>query len=258
VHAQKLEHECLPHSIDLSMRTDVATVWRLPAALKCVLVALGTVFALSGCEQLTVESIPAGEVIACDQAFAGWWRVEAESVDGDDDEALHLHVSDDCARWLTLETDADGQRKQEDLSTQMRFDFRRVGDAGYLAVSDVPDNPNGRHEVGEGYALLRYVVREGRIDLFEGDPRREAHRIAEGLVRGKVESGAHAQCGTDGNCNVNTTITGDGHAIAHWLKRFDPIDRAFFELRRVDDRAGTELDALLKSPPADGKPKPHE
>ena len=93
-------------------------------------------------------------------------------------------------RWVTVETDADGQRKQEDLSSQMRFDFRRIGDIGYLAVSDVPNNPDGKREVGEGFALLRYVVRTDRIDLFDGDPRREAHRIAEGLVRGKVESGS--------------------------------------------------------------------
>ena len=226
--------------------------------IKPVLLAALAAFALSGCEQLTVESIPSGEVVACDQAFTGWWRVQAESLDGDDDDALHLHVSDDCTRWVTVETDADGQRKQEDLSSQMRFDFRRIGDAGYLAVSDVPNNPDGKREVGEGYALLRYVVRVDRINLFEGDPRREAHRIAEGLVRGKVESGSQAQCGTDGNCNVNTTITGDGDAIADWLKRFDPIDRAFFELRRLDDKTTNDLDALLKSAPSDGKPKPHE
>lgn len=229
-----------------------------PSLMKSVLIAALAVFALSGCEQLRVESIPTGEIMACDKDFTGWWRVEAESVDGDDDDALHLHISDDCAHWLTVETDADGQRKQDDLSTQMRFEFRQVGDARYLAVSDVPNNPSDKHEVGEGYALLRYVVRGDRIDLFEGDPRREAHRIAEGLVRGKVESGSHAQCGTDGTCNVNTTITGDGDAIADWLKRFDPIDRALFELRRIDDRTAAELDALLKSPPVDGKPKPHE
>ena len=226
--------------------------------MKRILIAALAAFALSGCEQLRVESIPAGEVVACDQDFVGWWRVEGESADGDDDDTLHLRISEDCAHWHTVETDADGQREQEDLSTQMRFDFRQVGDARYLAVSDVPNHPNDKHDVGEGFALLRYVVRGERIDLFEGDPRREAHRIAEGLVRGKVESSSHAQCGTDGNCNVNTTIAGDGDAIADWLKRFDPIDRALFELRRVDDKTATELDDLLKSPSSDGKPKPHE
>lgn len=225
--------------------------------MKRILIAALATFALSGCEQLRVESIPTGEVLACDSDFAGWWRVESDAADGGD-EAVHLHVSDDCAHWRTVETDAEGRRKQDDLSTQMRFDFRRIGDARYLAVSDLPDNENGKHDVGEGFALLRYVVRDDRIGLFEGDPRREAHRIAEGLVRGKVESSSHAQCGTDGNCNVNTTITGDGDAIADWLKRFDPIDRALFELRRVDDKTATELDDLLKSPSSDGKPKPHE
>ncbi|HWT16669.1 MAG TPA: hypothetical protein VN581_12865 [Patescibacteria group bacterium] len=228
-----------------------------PALVKPVLIALCAVFALSGCEVLRVESLPTGEIIACDKDFVGWWRVESESVEADDD-TLHLHLDNDCTHWTFVENDADGQRKQEDLSTQMRFDFRRVGDARYLAASDVPDNPDDKHDVGEGFALLRYVVRADRIDLFEGDPRREAHRVAEGLIRGTVESGSHARCGENGNCSVNTTITGDGDAIADWLKRFDPIDRSFMELRRVDARTTTELDELLKSPPADGKPRPHE
>lgn len=229
-----------------------------PALMKSVPIAALAAFALSGCEQLRVESIPTGEIIACDKDFAGWWRVESESVDNDDDDAPLLHVSADCTRWITLESDADGTRKQDELSAQMRFDFRRIGDAGYLAVSDIPDNPGDKHEVGEGYALLRYVVRHDRIDLFEGDPRREAHRIAGGFVNGRVESKSHAGCGADGGCAVNATITGDGDAIAAWLKRFDPIDRAFMELRRIDDKPAAEFDALLKSPSADGKPKPHE
>ena len=225
--------------------------------MKRIIFALFFAFTLSGCEQLRVESIPTGENIACDPQFVGWWRVESESANGGDD-VLHLHVNDDCKYWVTVENDSNGERKREDLAEQMGFDFRRVGDDHYLAVSDLSKNSEGKHEVGEGYALLRYVVHDDRIDLFEGDPRREAHRIAEGLVRGKVESGSHAQCGTDGNCNVNTTITGDGDAIADWLKRFDPIDRALFELRRVDNKTRSELDAILKTAPADGKPKPHE
>lgn len=223
---------------------------------RLILVALAALV-LSGCEQLRVESIPTGEVIACDQDFVGWWRVESESANGDDD-VLHLHVNDDCRYWVTVENDSNGERKREELAEQMGFDFRRVGDDHFLAVSDRSKDPEGKHEVGEGFALLRYVVRDDHIDLFEGDPRREAHRIAEGLVRGKVESSSHAQCGTDGKCNVNTTITGDGDAIADWLKRFDPIDRAFMELRRVDDETSKDLDVLLKSAPTDGKPKPHE
>lgn len=229
-----------------------------PSLMNSVLIAALAAFALSGCEQLRVESIPTGEIIACDKEFAGWWRVEDESVDNNDDDAPLLHVSADCAHWLTVETDADGERKQDDLSAQMRFDFRRIGDDGYLAVSDIPDNPDDKHDVGEGYALLRYIVRSDRIDLFEGDPRREAHRIAGGFVNGRVESKSHGGCGADGGCAVNATITGGGDAIAAWLKRFDPIDRAFMELRRVDGQTAGELDALLKSPPADGKPKPHE
>lgn len=227
------------------------------ALLKPVLLAALAAFTLSGCEQLTVESIPTGEAVACDKDFVGWWRVETESAN-DNDGALHLHVSDDCAHWLTVETDTGGEGKREDLSAQMRFDFRHVGDNEYLAVSNAADNANDKHEIGDGFVLLRYVVHDDHIDLFEGDPRREAHRIAEGLVRGKVEADSHAQCGTDGKCNVNTIISGDGDAIADWLKRFDPIDRAFVELRRVDAETTTELDALLKMPGSAGKPKPHE
>ena len=59
-----------------------------PSLMKSVLIAALAVFALSSCEQLRVESIPTGEIMACDEDFTGWWRVEAESVDGDDDDAL--------------------------------------------------------------------------------------------------------------------------------------------------------------------------
>lgn len=258
MHRQQFQRHRLPQPVGTPRETPPPTRWMHPDFLHRILIAVLAAFALSGCEQLRVESIPAGEVVACDQAFGGWWRVEAESPGIDHADTLHLHVSDDCAQWITVETDADGQRTQDDVATQMRFEFRRIGEDGYLALSDVPNNPDDKHEVGDGYVLLRYVVRADRIDLFEGDPRREAHRVGEGLVAGKVESGAHAQCGTDGNCNVNTTITGDGHAIAEWLRRFDPIDRAFVELRRIDESLATELDPLLNLPPATGKPKPHE
>lgn len=226
--------------------------------MKRILFALLAAFALSGCEQLRVESIPSGEIVACATAFAGWWRVESESVDADDDEAMHLHVSDDCAQWISVETDRDGDSKREDLATKMRFDFRTIGDEHYLAVSDREPGDEPSKDVGEGYALLRYVVRADRIDLFEGDPRREAHRIADGLVNGLVRADSHAGCGADGECAVSTMISGDADAIAAWVKRFDPIDRAFMELRRVDDKTAGTLDAHLKPAATDGKPKPHE
>lgn len=221
----------------------------------CALIAS---LALAGCEQLRVESIPSGDIVACDSDFAGWWQVESESVDGSDDETMHLHVSDDCAQWISVETDRDGDSKRDDLATKMRFDFRTIGEDHYLAVSDREAGGEPSKEVGEGYALLRYVVRADRIDLFEGDPRREAHRIADGLVNGRVRADSHAGCGTDGECAVNTMISGDGDAIAAWIKRFDPIDRAFMELRRVDEKTATTLDAHLKPAATDGKPKPHE
>ena len=226
--------------------------------MRHLLCALIAAFALAGCEQLHVESIPTGEVIACDPAFAGWWQVESEAADDDDDEPMHLHVDADCMHWVSVETDSAGEREREELSEKMRFEFRKVDDDTYLAVSDRDPGESGKREVGDGHVLLRYVVRTDRIDLFEGDPRREAHRIAEGLVSGKVETGSHANCGADGKCSVNTMISGDGDAIAAWLKRFDPIDRAFLELRRVHTQQQAQLNALLKTPPADGKPKPHE
>ena len=229
--------------------------------MKRIVLAALAALALSGCEQLRVESIPTGEIVACDPAFAGWWRLQSESVDNDDDgddDAVSLQVSADCAHWVTLESESDGTHKREDMAEQMHFEFRALGDARYLAVSDLPGDTNGKHDVGDGYALLRYVVHSDRIDLFEGDPRREAHRIADGFVNGRVETKSHAGCGTDGGCSVNTIVTGDGDAIAAWLKRFDPIDRAFMELRRVDEATASTLDDLLKSAPAGGKPKPHE
>jgi hypothetical protein len=227
--------------------------------MKRVLVAVIAALALCGCEQLRVESVPSGEVVACDPALTGWWRVEAEAADGgDDDDTLHLHVSADCAQWITVETDRDGDGKREDMAEKMRFEFRALGEDRYLAVSDRDPGSDGKREVGEGYALLRYVVRGQRVDLFEGDPRREAHRIAEGLVNGRVRADSHANCGADGKCSVNTMISGDGDAISAWLRRFDPIDVAFMELRRVDERVEAELATHLKTPPVDGKPKPHE
>jgi len=225
--------------------------------MKRILFAVIAAFALAGCEQLHVESIPTGEVIACDPAFSGWWRMQSEAVD-DDDNAVHLRVDETCTHWISVESESDGSSKTEDLAVNLRFEFRKLDEARYLLVSDRDPGESGKHDIGEGYALLRYVTRANRIDLFEGDPRREAHRIAEGLVSGKVETGSHANCGADGKCSVNTMITGDGDAIAAWLKRFDPIDRAFMELRRVDAEQQAQLDALLNKPPADGKPKPHE
>lgn len=225
--------------------------------MKKVLFALCTVFALSGCEQLRVESIPAGDVVACDQAFVGWWQVASQDEDKGAD-TLHLKVSGDCAHWFTVETSAEGQRKMEDLAVKMRFDQRRVDGSSYLAISDRPNAADHSREVGEGYVLLRYVVRAQGIDLFEGDPRREAHRIAEGLVRGKVDSNSPAQCGERGNCNVNTQISGDGAAIAEWLKRFDPLDHAFLNLQRIDEASAREFDLYLRTSDHSGKPRPHE
>lgn len=226
--------------------------------MKRLLCALLASLVLAGCEQLRVASLPAGEVMACDAALAGWWEVRSEMPLEESDDTMHLHVSDDCSQWVTVETDRDGKRKREVASEKIRFEFRKLDDARYLGLSDIGEAGSQLDSVGEGYVLLRYVVRDDRVDLFDGDPRREAHRIAEGLVVGSVESQSHLGCGDHGRCAVNTTIKGDEHAIASWIRRFDPLDRAVFELRRVDDRTQKKLAADLKSPPTDGKPKPHE
>jgi hypothetical protein len=213
-----------------------------------ILIAVLAAVALSGCEQLRVESIPAGEVVACDQAFGGWWRVEAESPELDDADTLHLHVSDDCAQWITIETDADGQRTQEDLSTQMRFDFRRVGEAGYLArIGRAGQSRTAGTRSAMATRCCATSFAQGRIDLFEGDPRREAHRIGGG-TGGAARSNRALTRSAARTAIATSTPRSPATAMPSRIgcERFDPIDRAFVELRRVDDRAGTELDALLE------------
>jgi len=216
---------------------------------------------LSACERVNVESVPTGTVIDCDPALTGWWQVTSEHPDADsnEDESMHLFVSADCKRWVSVETDKKASTaKVDDIAGSMTFMIREVADARYLAVSDKDKSPEGKHEIGEGFELIRYVAHHDRIDLFEADPRREAHRVADGLVAGRVESSAQSVGDKHSASSVNTMLTGDGDAIADRLKRFDPIDVAFVELRRVDEKTQKRLEQDLKPVPLAGKPKPHE
>lgn len=218
---------------------------------------------LTGCERVSVESVPTGKDLVCDKNLTGWWQVESERPDAgyDADESMHLHVSDDCARWVSVEQDNSEQTSiVEDMAVAMHIQLREVGEARYLVVSDRDKSAAGKHDIGEGFEVFRYVAHTDRIDLFEADPRREAHRVADGLVNGRVESSEPIRRadGTQSVSSVNTMITGDGDAIAAWLTRFDPIDRAFMELRRVDEKTQTKLGSHLKIPAFGGKPKPHE
>ena len=223
-----------------------------------VLVLLATLV-LSGCEQLSVQSPPSGEVIACDAALVGWWEMFGERPDaGDPDESMYLHVDATCAAWTSIEVDTQRGKNVVGQLDDLAIETRAVGDKRYIVVSDRDKTAAGKHEIGDGYVLYRYIAHRDRVDLFEGDPRREAHRIAEGLVNGRVEAKSHADCGDDGKCSVNTMITGDGDAIAAWLKRFDPLDSAVMELRRIDRKTEKQLERHLKSPAPTGKPKPHE
>ncbi len=217
-------------------------------------------FVLSGCERVSVESVPTGKALACDKDLTGWWQVESEqaSAANDEDESLHLFVSDDCSRWISVEQDASEHTKRvEDMAIAMQIELREVEDARYLVLSDRDKSAAGKHDIGEGFELLRYIAHRNHVDLFEADPKREAHRVADGQVNGRVETTSHNP-NQPGSGNINTMITGDGDAIADWLKRFDPIDRAFMELRRVDEKTQSQLDRHLKTPAFGGKPKPHE
>ncbi len=220
--------------------------------IKPALMALCTVFALSGCEQLRVESIPTGEVVACDNALTGWWTGSTE----DSDQEIFVHVSDDCSTWLSVEKNDDGSMKLENLGEEMKFQTLEINATRILAVS--PTTPDDDKYILDGHLLFRYEVNPSVLKLFAGSSRIEARRIAEGKVAGRVEARRVGDCGNRAPCEVNALITGSPDDIRGWLISFKPLNQKYATFKRVPTDASVDLEALLKSAPSDGKPKPHE
>ncbi len=218
-----------------------------------ILIALFTVFALSGCEQLRVESIPTGKAIACDPELVGWWTGSTE----DSADEVFVHVNSDCTKWSSIERDNEERFKIDDLGEDFKFQMVEVNADRILVVSPAKLDDSEKY-ILDGYALFRYTTESGKLKLYAGDTRKEAHRIADGKIAGRVEARHVGDCSGGAICEVNSLVTGTSDDIRSWLIRFKPLDQKYATFVRVPISDTPELDALLKSPPADGKPKPHE
>ena len=75
---------------------------------------------------------------------------------------------------------------------------------------------------------------------------------------GKVEAEAKRSAEPDRDATVQVVISAGASDVAALIERHRLIDRPFAELQRIDDKTRAELDAHLKTPRVDGKPKPHE
>jgi hypothetical protein len=231
--------------------------------MKRILIAALAAFALSGCDQLRVESIPTGEVVACDRDLTGWWQSfpekDAEDTDGDD---AVVYISDDCSDWVSFESLQDAVPKQESMLGEMKFDQRIVGGERYLAITELPKQGEDSSTPSEGITLLRYRRDGDRLTFYTGNTRREAHRIADALVSGRVETKSRNDCRSEdkGPCRsaLDVLILGDGNDIANWLTRFEPLDEPLAHLVRAEKIIVDRLSPLLIEAPTDGKPKPHE
>lgn len=222
--------------------------------MKRTLIVLFASLVLSGCEQLRVESIPTGEVVACDKALTGWWTGSTE----DSDQEIFVHVSDDCSTWLSVEKNDDGSMKLENLGEEMKFQTLEINATRILAVS--PTIPDDDKYILDGHLLFRYEVNPSVLKLFAGSSRIEARRIAEGKVAGRVEARRVGDCGNraPSPCEVNALIMGSPDDIRGWLISFKPLNQKYATFKRVPTDASVDLDALLKSAPSVGKPEPHE
>ena len=231
--------------------------------MKRILLAAFAAFALSGCDQLRVESIPTGEVVACDGKLTGWWQSvpQANEENSDSDDAV-VYISDDCADWISFESLQEAVPKKESMLGEMKFDQRIVNGERYLAITELPKQDDASSKPSEGITLLRYRRDGDRLTFYTGHTRREAHRIADALVSGRVETKSRNDCRAEDKapCRsaLDVLILGDGNDIANWLTRFEPLDEPLVHLVRADKAIIDRLSPLLIDTPTDGKPKPHE
>ena len=216
--------------------------------------ALFPICLLSACSTVEFEHAPTGTAIACDAALTGWWQV-ATLKNRDDVETPFLNIDSDCTNWRIVERNDDGTLDApESLDSDHSIGIIAVGDVRYIAATARKPGQDGKHLV----TLLRYGVTDKGILVHDGDPKIAAHLVIDGAIDGKVEAEAKRSAEPDRDATVQVVISAGAGDVAALIERHRLIDRPFAELQRIDDKTRAELDAHLKTPRVDGKPKPHE
>lgn len=152
-------------------------------ALRSTLVLLAIAL-LSGCEQTRFEALPSGEVSDCDRDWVGAWRIEDTRERAEkDDGPVYWIVSDNCARYQTLEP--DGASEDED---DYAFRYVRHGDSNFIAATAHPDAEAKDSDWHKAHMLIRYEFRgSDQIRAFDVDNQRVARLIVDGEIGGRTE-----------------------------------------------------------------------
>ncbi|MDZ4813339.1 MAG: hypothetical protein SGI99_12125 [Pseudomonadota bacterium] len=152
-------------------------------ALRCTLslLAIGLV---SGCQQTRFEALPTGEVSDCVRDWVGAWRIEDMTErDEKDDGPVYWIVSDNCARYQTLEP--DGESEDED---EYSIRYVRHGNSNFIAATARPDAEAKDSDWHKAHMLIRYEFRgHDQIRAFEVDNQRVARLIVDGEIGGRSE-----------------------------------------------------------------------
>ena len=166
---------------------------RLPTLL---LLAL----ACGGCETVVFEKPPVAAQ-ACDAALVGSWRSKGDKP-GTDGE-VELRIAADCMLRF-VEHEESGTREGEPTPLHVgrdgtlayawvdaRWAERRMAISGNHPPAPAaipPESPPSEFVQGD-VVVYRYRIQGRRLDLFGPDPKRFAHRMIDGRLKGAVHRG---------------------------------------------------------------------
>ncbi len=178
------------------------------------LLALGLV---SGCQQTRFEALPSGEVSDCARDWVGAWRIEDMTErDEKDDGPVYWIVSDNCARYQTLEP--DGESDDED---EYSIRYVRHGDSNFIAATARPDAEAKDSDWHNAHMLIRYEFRgQDQIRAFEVDNQHVARLIVDGEIGGRSEVKSKPGKGGKNNLeSVENLILGPSSATDSIIRR---------------------------------------
>jgi len=184
--------------------------------------------ALSGCQNTTVESLPAGATRECPQEWAGAWIGEDDLRRDEADGGMY--VDSTCVPGVVMR---DAQKSARNTDIHPSF-FDAAGGRYVLmphaeVIKLLELHSDDAAPIPQDFVALRWSVQEQELVLVAADHRRVATWIVQGALNG------YTSCHSDGDCL--SIIHGDADAIArvlrdHGSQLFDGDEKAI-RLRRV-------------------------